>query len=57
MWNVSYLTITNGITYRVSRRFDTREEAQEYIDNNALIHPLPGVLLEKDDFKHRPFRR
>jgi hypothetical protein len=31
--------------YRVSRTFDTREAAQEFIDLNALVYPLPGVKL------------
>jgi hypothetical protein len=28
---------------RVSRVFGTREEAQEFIDGNALVFPLPGL--------------
>ena len=28
--------------YWVSRAFDTREDAQRFIDDNALVFPLPG---------------
>lgn len=28
--------------YPVSRTFPTREAAQEFIDNNALVFPLPN---------------
>jgi hypothetical protein len=47
MWKVSYLHYANGDAYRVSRRFDSKEAAQEFIDNNALVYPLPGVELHE----------
>jgi hypothetical protein len=40
---VSYI---HGAGYRVSRTFDSKALAQEFIDNNALVFPLPGVRLE-----------
>lgn len=43
MWKVSYLHMRN---YRVSRTFNTKQGAQEFIDNNAMVYPLPGVRLE-----------
>jgi hypothetical protein len=43
MYKVSYI---HSQDYRVSRTFPTREAAQEFIDVNALICPLPGVRLE-----------
>src|SRR5690348_9392341 len=42
MFKVSYIHMQN---YRVSRRFETREAAQEFIDVNAMVYPLPGVEL------------
>ena len=44
MWKVSYL---HGRGYLVFRMFDTREEAQAFIDANAMVYPLPGVELEE----------
>jgi hypothetical protein len=44
MWKVSYIHLKG---YRVSRTFDTREAAQEFIDVNAMVYPLPGVRLEE----------
>ena len=41
-WYVSYL---HGQGYRVRRQFDTRELAQQFVDVNALVYPLPGVEL------------
>ena len=41
-FKVSYI---HSRGYRVSRTFSTREEAQEFIDVNAMICPLPGVRL------------
>ena len=41
-YKVSYLHLRG---YRVSRTFASREDAQQFIDNNALIWPLPGVEL------------
>lgn len=43
-FKVSYIHLQG---YRVSRTFDTREAAQEFIDVNAMIQPLPGVRLEE----------
>jgi hypothetical protein len=42
-YKVSYIHLRG---YRVSRIFDTREAAQEFIDVNAMVCPLPGVRLE-----------
>ncbi len=39
---VSYLCASG---YRVSRTFPTRDEAQAFIDFNALVFPLPSVEL------------
>ena len=39
MFLVHYI---HGQGYWVSRSFDTREAAQGFIDNNALVFPLPG---------------
>lgn len=44
MWKVSYIHLKG---YRVSRTFDTQEAAQEFIDVNAMVCPLPGVRLEE----------
>jgi hypothetical protein len=44
VYKVSYL---HSAGYRVSRTFDTRAAAQEFIDNNALVYPLPSVRLEE----------
>jgi hypothetical protein len=45
MFKVSYLHTGPTGTYRVSRKFDTREAAQQFILVNAMICPLPGVKL------------
>lgn len=42
MYKVSYIHLKG---YRVSRTFDTREAAQEFIGANAMVCPLPGVEL------------
>lgn len=42
MFKVSYIHLKG---YRVSRVFNTREEAQGFIDVNAMVFPLPGVEL------------
>ena len=49
MWKVSYLHYANtyGNPYRVSRRFPTKEAAQEFISVNAMVCALPGVRLEE----------
>jgi len=39
MFKVSYIHMRG---YRVSRIFDTREAAQEFINANAMVFPLPG---------------
>ena len=39
MFRVHYI---HGAGYWVSRSFDTREAAEEFISNNALVCPLPG---------------
>ncbi len=31
--------------YRVSRVFDSREAAQQFVDVNAMVFPLPGVII------------
>lgn len=46
MFKVSYIHLAG---YRVSRTFDNRELAQEFIDVNAMVCPLPGVRLEPMD--------
>lgn len=46
MFRVSYI---HGKGYRVSRAFPTREAAQEFIDVNAMVYPLPGVRLEEPE--------
>jgi len=46
-FQVSYLHL---LGYRVIRRFDTREAAQEFIDVNAMVHPLPGCELTEVTF-------
>jgi hypothetical protein len=43
MFKVSYIHLAG---YRVSRTFDTEALAQRFIDDNALVCPLPGVRLE-----------
>lgn len=45
-WRVSYL---HGQGYRVSRSFDSQADAQKFIDDNALVYPLPGVKLVDPD--------
>lgn len=45
MYYVSYLHSAPSGRYRVERAFDTREAAQEMIDVNAMVCPLPGVRL------------
>ena len=45
-WRVSYF---HSAGYRVSRPFDSRADAQEFIDNNAMVYPLPGVKLIDPD--------
>lgn len=46
LWKVSYIhTYTSGAPYRVSRTFTSHESAQEFIDVNAAVCPLPGVKL------------
>lgn len=49
MFKVSYLHYegTYGHPYRVSRTFDTKAEAQEFIDVNAMVARLPGVEMEE----------
>lgn len=47
-YKVSYVHMRQ---YRVSRRFDSREAAQEFIDINAAVCPLPGVRLEGPMFE------
>lgn len=42
MWRVSY-THLHG--YGVCRNFDTKAAAQEFIDVNAMIWPLPNCKL------------
>lgn len=42
-YKVSYTHLQG---YRVSRAFDTPEAAQEFVDVNAMICPLPGVRQE-----------
>lgn len=44
MTKVSYLDLGT----RVSRVFDTPEEAQEFIDGNALVFPLPGLVVTEE---------
>jgi hypothetical protein len=39
---VHYKHIASYQAYWVSRSFSTREGAQEFIDVNALVWPLPG---------------
>jgi hypothetical protein len=46
MWEVNYIHM---LGYRVSRTFSTREAAQEFIDVNAMVCPLPGVRLTGPD--------
>ena len=43
-WHVSYIHLSGC---RVSRSFTSREAAQEFIDVNAMVFPLPGVRLEE----------
>lgn len=43
-YKVSYIHLQG---YRVSRTFDTEALAQRFIDDNALVFPLPGVRLER----------
>jgi len=59
MWKVSYLHYTNttGLPYRVSRTFDTRQAAQEFIDTNAMVCPLPGVKLQRMPIDPELFKR
>jgi hypothetical protein len=38
-FKVSYIHMAGC---RVSRMFATRQEAQAFIDNNAMVYPLPG---------------
>ena len=35
----------NGLPYRVSYTFTSQEDAQSFIDTNALVCPLPDVKL------------
>lgn len=42
-FKVSYIHLQGC---RVSRTFDTVAAAQEFIDVNAMVFPLPGVRLE-----------
>ena len=42
MWKVSYIHLKG---YRVSRTYDTKEAAQEFISVNAMVCALPGVRL------------
>ena len=43
MFYVHYIhNAPGGDSYWVVRPFGTREDAQEFIDVNAMIHPLPG---------------
>jgi hypothetical protein len=42
MFKVSYIHLKG---YRVSRAFDTAEAAQEFIDVNAMVWPLPGLRM------------
>jgi hypothetical protein len=42
MWSVFY---QHDKDYRVRRTFNTREQAQEFIDVNAMVWPLPLVNL------------
>jgi len=44
LWKVSYIHLRG---YRVSRTFTSRKAAQEFIDVNAMVCPLPGVKLEE----------
>lgn len=46
MWKVFYIHHAPSGSYYVSRLFNSQEEAQEFIDNNALVFPLPGVYIE-----------
>lgn len=52
-FKVHYIHHAPGDSYWVSRGFPTQEAAQEYIDNNALVFPLPGpaYITDKDDNK------
>lgn len=51
MWKVNYLHYlgTYGNPYRVSRSFDSREAAEEFISVNAMVCALPGVRLIDPD--------
>ena len=52
MWNVYYLHHVmdgTGTRYMVRRAFDSRELAQEFIDVNAMVHPLPRCYMEDPD--------
>jgi hypothetical protein len=42
MFRVHYIHNAPSGSYWVSRNFPTREDAQAYIDNNAMVFPLPG---------------
>jgi hypothetical protein len=42
MYYVSYIHLAG---YRVRRSFPTLAKAQEFIDVNAMVQPLPGVRL------------
>lgn len=40
MWTVNWIHLKG---YRVSRVFRTQEQAEEFIEANALVCPLPGL--------------
>jgi hypothetical protein len=41
-----YVSYIHGRGYRVRRAFRTMAEAQEFINVNAMVYPLPGVRIE-----------
>jgi hypothetical protein len=47
MYRVSYY---HGKGYRVSRSFPTYAAAQEFVDANALVYPLPGCVITDETF-------
>lgn len=43
-----YVSYLHGRGYRIGRNFPSLARAWEFIDNNALVYPLPGARIELD---------
>jgi hypothetical protein len=50
-WRVYYIHQLSPTPYYVYRPHDTRKEAQEFIDANALVCRLPGMYVTYYDGK------